>query len=748
MVRAGRVVLLCLAAAVLSAAVVLGAATVTMYDRMRHLRPEILWRLPTRVYSKPFALARGVDVAKDGLAERLNRLGYRPVRRVENPGEYTHSAHAITIFLRGGEYAGARLPPGRVRLVLNGFRVESVVCLDSPRGDHDVFLEPEVIATLYDEGFEDREILRMDRCPPVLVDAVLSVEDERFYRHRGIDVRALVRAALADVGALRIEEGGSTITQQLVKNLFLTQERTLARKMKEAWLALVMEAALTKDEILAMYLNEVYLGRYGYAGIYGMARASRVFFDKDVSSLELHEAALLAGLIRSPNRTSPYAHPKAALMRRNTVLRLMAAQGRITREEYNDAVSHSLGVVPFRPPIRRAPYFVDYALACVRSRLPDEAMRSGGLKIDTTLDVHAQLLVEEALTKSLEGMAPDIQAACVVVGPMSGEILAMTGGRDYRMSQFNRAVALGRNIGSLVKPAVYYAALESGRTLASPIDDSPVSVTMPDGSVWAPKNHDGSSHGCVLLADGLVHSLNQATVRLGMEVGVDRVGRVVKDLIPGRDVFLSPALLLGAVSCSPLDVAGMYAVFAAGGTYNEPSCVRAVSDAQGRLLYRREPVRGRRILDARIVFLVNAALQDVLCRGTGRMARRYGVPEGACGKTGTTNDLRDSWFAAYTQDFAVVAWVGADDFRPVGLTGAEGALPIGARIMAGLGRPWNREPPAGVRFFDVDATCTGIKGDLSDETIRLPFIEGTEPPPRPAGLLKGILRSLRSLLPF
>ncbi|HPI92318.1 MAG TPA: transglycosylase domain-containing protein [Deltaproteobacteria bacterium] len=719
------------------------------YREMRKLQTGTMWHLPTRIYSSPFEISPGVDIFRQGLAERLNRLRYRRVEKVREPGQYRLDGDVITIYLHPFAYPEGARKATEVRLVMAGSRVEKILSGQLRQAIGSVRLEPETIATLYDAGFEDRELVSLKDCPPYLIDALLCVEDQRFYTHGGIDPRAMFRALLADMFHAKIMEGGSTITQQLVKNLFLTHERTVGRKLREAWLSLVMETVYTKDEILTMYVNEIYLGRYGHAGIHGFGRASRIFFDKDVSRLTLHEAALLAGLIRSPNRYSPYTHPKAALERRNTVLSLMREQGRIPSRLYESAVRQSLGVVPFTPAIRQAPYFTDFVLSSVRSFSPEEEVLSrGGLSIFTTLDMHVQHVTEEAVARGLEGHPGNIQAACVVLRPATGEILAMVGGRDFRASQYNRAVSLKRTIGSLIKPIIYYTALEDGYTLSSMLDDSPLSITLPDASVWSPANFDSASHGDVLLMDALVNSYNQATVRLGLALGLGSVSKRVKAVMPGVTVPEHPSVLLGALNCSPLDVAGMYAVFANDGLIPSMRCLDAVLDEHGAAIQVTGKKPLRRVLDAGPVYLVDTALEEVVRRGTARTAARYGVPDGVCGKTGTSNDLRDSWFAAYTQDLVTVVWMGDDAYRTTGLTGASGALPVAGRIMGRLAVPVARQAPEGITFCEVDPV-NGKKATLwTVSPVRLPYLAGTEPSEPSEVGMPGILKALRSLWPF
>lgn len=738
-----------MAALAVAALAALAAASLDAYRTMSRLASASVWRLPTKVYSRPFVLQPGVDISREGLPARLTRLEYRPSPECRRPGDYRITGSTLEVFLRACNRPGMSTRPSRVRIVLEGSKISSIVSPETGRPLSSAVLEPEVVATLYDEGFEDREVMTLAECPRVLLDAVLCVEDRRFYSHAGIDVRALLRALVADLSGRRIAEGGSTITQQLVKNLFLSGERTFSRKIREAWLALIMEAALSKDEILTLYLNEVYLGRYGSASIHGFKRASKIFFDKDPKDLELHEAALLAGLIRSPNRTSPYRQPAQALLRRNTVLELMADNDSVPRDLCTRAMAMPLGVVPYAHPARRAPYFVDFVLERVREvGKGDDLLAKGGLHIYTTLDMQIQSAAEEAVRSSARRLGDQVQAACVVLDPKTCEVLAMVGGRDYRSSQFNRAVRLRRNIGSLMKPVVYYAALSGTYTLASMVDDAPVEVRLADGSRWTPENQDSTSHGTIMLMDALVHSYNQATVRLALDCGLERVRSVAGDLLPPGSLSQGPSFVLGAARCSPLDVAVMYAAFASGGVRRPPSCLDAVCDSRDVVIHEETPAGEARVLDERVVFLVNYALEQVVERGTASRARRLGVPQGVCGKTGTTNGMCDSWFAGFTPDIVVAAWVGRDDAKSVGLTGADGAMPIAAGVLAKAASVRQREAPEGIAFCEVD-TASGTRADaFTRDPVRVPFIEGREPPEPSGGVLPSLWKALRGLLPF
>lgn len=724
-------------------------ASMNAYREMMKIQTGTLWHLPTRVYSSAFELAPGVHVARAGLTQRLERLRYREVKKVNLPGQFSSSAGGMVIFLHPFPYPEGARDACRVKLVVREGLIEKVLNPATGRDLSRAFLEPECIATIYDAGFEDREIISLKECPQHLIDALLCVEDRRFYSHPGVDLRAMLRAMMADAFQARVMEGGSTITQQLVKNLFLTHERTISRKVKEAWLSWIMEAAFTKDEILAMYMNEIYLGRSGSAGIHGFGRASRLFFDKDVSRLALHEAALLVGIVRSPNRYSPYTHPKTAMDRRNTVLAVMQEQAKISPEQYRSAAMKPLGVIPFTPGIRQAPYFVDHVMAGIRELYPeDDLLTKGGLHIFTSLDMQVQGVMEEALRAGCAALPKKIQAASVAIRPTTGEILAMVGGRDYRASQYNRAVSMKRNIGSLIKPVIYYTALKNGYTLASMLDDSPLTVTLEDGRTWSPANFDRISHGNVLLADALASSYNQATVRLGISLGLDTVLPESRAALRPSTVPANPSVLLGAVECSPLSVATMYATFAAGGMKAEPWCLKAITGEHDAVIMQARQNPPERLFDAGAVYLVSAALQETIRRGTAQAAREYGVPDGVCGKTGTTDEQRDSWFAAYSKDLAIVTWLGTDDYRATGFTGATGALPIAARAMARLAVPAQQAAPEGVTFCAVDPANGKKASHWTESPVTLPFLGGTEPRETSDEGMPGVWKTLRSFFRF
>jgi penicillin-binding protein 1B len=606
--------------------------------------------------------------------------------------------------------------------------------------------------------------VELEEMPPELPQAVLAVEDRRFHRHFGVDPVRVAGAALANLRAGRMAQGGSTITQQLVKNYYLSPEKSLERKVREAAMALLLEWEHDKEAILQAYLNAVYLGQAGAAGVVGVGQAARRYFGRDVSELDLAECALLAGMIRAPNRFAPHRHPGAARDRRNLVLRLMEEQGRITPGERRRAARAPLPTTAGEAPdvLNRAPWFVDYVQRELGERYSREELRSEGLRIHTTLDPRAQAAAERAVREGLAALearhphlrgdagedagegAPDgeagsagsagedarpLQAALVAMDPRTGDVLAMVGGRSFRETQFNRAVQARRQPGSLFKPFVYLAALSdtAGRpwTLASRVSDSAFTVTA-GGRPWSPANYDGETHGRPSLRVALEESYNVATARLAREVGLDRVVETARRLGLSSRLEPVPSLALGAFEVTPLEMTGAYAALAGSGIRPQPLSVTAVTRPDGSRLEARE-LAMERVAPSGPVHLVNRALQGVLEDGTGARARELGYRGPAAGKTGTTSGYRDAWFVGYTPDLVALVWVGYDDNRPLDLSGAEAALPLWVRFAgrySGRGDATFRTPP-GVVTAKVAAAGAGGSGE--EDCREEYFLEGTVP---------------------
>jgi penicillin-binding protein 1B len=696
-------------------------------DEIRKLREGPIWHIPSKIYSRPLRLTPGMDAGRMGLMGRLDRLRYRSVSKVTRPGEYAKSAGGITVFIHDFAYMGETHKAVKVRLLLSGGQITGVVKPGTGQSLGSALLEPEVITQIYDDLYEDRTIVKLGECPKVLLDAIVCTEDKRFYSHHGVDVRSIVRAGISNLRHGEVTEGGSTITQQLVKNLFLNRKRVMSRKVKEVWIALAMEREYTKDQILEMYVNEIYMGSYSHTGVCGMGRAARMLFDKHISDLALPEAALMAGMIKAPNAYSPYTAPAKALARRNVVLGLMLDQGKISEKDCRKARKSPLRVVPLKPRKRQAPYFVDHVLSSVHEQFPETELEKGGYQIYTTLDMHMQNTAESLLVRSLGEKGKGVDGAVVIMDPATGEVLAMVGGKDYGTSQFNRAVSIRRQIGSLAKPMVYYTALKNGYTLTTFLDDSPVSIPQANGTTWSPTNFDKVPHGRVMLRDALSRSYNLATVHLGLELGVPNVVLEMGKLLPFTIRNNNPSVLLGALECSPMEVSALYSAFANNGNQVTPHALKAVADEQGAVVQTYPEPYLVMALNPAVVYLLDDALREAVTSGTGKESRLYGMPQGVCGKTGTTDDARDSWFVGFTPQMVVTVWMGADKYRSIGYTGAAGAMPVAAGILARLSPPAAWPVPPNIVICSVDPENGKLANFWTSGGIKVPYIGNTQP---------------------
>jgi penicillin-binding protein 1B len=533
----------------------------------------------------------------------------------------------------------------------------------------------------------------------------MAVEDRAFFEHHGVSLKGMSRALLANLRAGGTVQGGSTLTQQLAKSYFLTAQRSLWRKLNDVLIALILEARYSKEDILEAYLNEVYLGQHGPRAVHGFGLAARHYFDRRLDELTLTETALLAAMVKGPSYYNPRRHPKRALERRNLVLSQMQGLGIITEDQKRKASKTPLGIT--RRPGQagsRYPAFLDLVRRQLRNDYRDDDLQSEGLRVFTTLDPGVQEATRSALETTLKRLESSpgtrregLQGAAVVTDSQSAEVLAMVGGRGDRAGGFNRAMDARRPIGSLVKPVVYLTALSSPARyhLASSISDEPVRLKGARGEPWEPKNYDGTTHGQVALMQALAHSYNLATVRLGMDMGLENVRDQLLRMGVERSVKPFPSLLLGAVEFSPLEVAGVYQTLAGGGFRQPLRAIRDVTDATGRPL-ERYGIDVKEAADTRANYLTVRAMQEVMRSGTGRSARIPGSL-GAAGKTGTTDDLRDSWFAGFAGDRLAVVWVGRDDNRSARLTGASGALRVWTRLFQAIPvRPLSLEPPEGI----------------------------------------------------
>ena len=711
-----------------------------------------MFRLPSRVYAAPVILYPGLDVERADLAGILEHLGYRrePRLPIRAPGGYHRGRGLWRIYARAFEHPRRAEPARRVVIRLAGAEIGSVRDVATGRELAALVLEPQLLGSYYG-GLrrELRDLVRLEELPPYLIDAVLVVEDRRFERHHGVDLRRIVGAALTNLRAGSIREGGSTVTQQLAKNFFLTPERTFRRKAHEAALAVLIEARYSKEEILEAYLNEIYLGQRGAAQIHGVGEASRTFFGKSAVDLELHEAALLAAAIQRPNGVSPHRDPRYAKQRRDFVLGLMHREGYIDGEQLVRARARELVVAADLGAQREPRYFLDALRRQLVGHYDGEVLANEGLHIYSTLDPRLQRRATEALReglRALEARHPELapgngrgglEGCLVALRPQTGEVLALVGGRDYGRSQFDRCSQARRPVGSVFKPIVYLAALEAGSTaapdsaplitLGSFLEDVPFSISTGAGQ-WSPKNYDRRFRGRVGVRYALEHSLNVATARLALDIGIDRVVALARRLGIESPLPALPSLALGAVDLSPLEVARAYATLANGGLRPELRFFEDVAEASGEVLDRGQ-VAFQRAVDPGAAYLAISLLEGVMARGTARAVSQT-LTGPLAGKTGTSDDNRDAWFAGFTPELTVVVWVGFDEPRSLGLPSSRVALPIWRsflRAAVGARARGSFVPPPTVETVEIDPETGALALASCPRRREEYFLRGTAP---------------------
>ena len=713
------------------AALVAGGLFIVYLDaRVTATFTDKMWELPAKVYARPLDLYTGAELAPEDLAYELEVLGYRKVTHTRAPGQVARNRSRFEIYTRGFDFAGEREPARRVLVELGPTRVQSVT--SGGRGVDLMRLDPVQIGGIYPSHGEDRLLVRLEDAPETLWQALLAVEDQDFYQHWGFSISGIARAAYSNLRSGQVVAGGSTITQQLVKNYYLTPERTLVRKLKEVIMAVLLELHYEKDQILESYINEVYLGQEGPRAIHGFALAARHYFDTPLEQLGLHQQALLVGMIKGPSLYNPQRNPERALARRNVVLDVMVEQGVISEDHALVARAMPLGLNS-APRIRDTfPAYLDLVRRQLRREYREEDLTTLGLSIFTAFDPILQRKLEQSTTSVLQQLdkGGEMQSASIVTRFDSGEVAALVGGRRVSYAGFNRALDARRPAGSLLKPAVYLTALERPRyySLASVLQDTPLSITVRGSDPWQPRNFDRKAHGDVMLYRALANSYNLATARLGQEVGIDAVADMLRRLGVERPVPEVPALTLGAGEYSPMDMTAMYQTIASGGFRTPLRSIRDIVDAHGEPL-RRYELQYDRGVSLQAVYLLQYAMLHTMKQGTGKTAYQY-LPGDmlVAGKTGTTNDGRDSWFAGFSGDLLTVSWVGRDDNGSTGLTGSSGALKIWARFMASASeRSLVYNMPDGVETRWVDSSNGYLTGKGCPHATLMPFIKGSEP---------------------
>jgi penicillin-binding protein 1B len=693
--------------------------------------------LPARVYARPLELYPGLKLHATDLLAELSLLGYHETVLSQAPGTYHWSGQVVELVTRPFAFGNGRQESMALRVTFDDTGVQA---LQRQAGDTQidlVRLDPALIGGIYPGKNEDRVLVGLKDVPQQVIDALIAVEDNRYYSHHGIDPRGIARALFTTLSGRGLQ-GGSTLTQQLVKNFYLTADRTLRRKLTEMVMAVLLEIHYSKEEILETYLNEVYLGQDGNRAIHGFGLACSFFFDKPLEQISLPETALLVGLLKGPAYYNPRRHPQRALERRNLVLAKMTEAGFITNEQLLAARSTPLGVID-RPPRGTSPYpaFLDLVLRQLRRDYREEDLRSEGLRIITTLDPRVQSVAERSLAKRLALLekrrgagASDLQGALVVTSVHDAEVQAVVGDREPRYKGFDRALDAHRPIGSLIKPIVYLTALQQPQqyTLATLLDDSPLVLKQAGAADWEPRNYDKQSHGQVPLLAALANSYNVSTARLGLTLGVDSVMDNLQRLGLDRKLPVHAASLLGANALSPLEVTQVYQTIAAGGFRTPLRAIREVLTADGQPL-QRYPLEVEQVIDPASLYLLTVALQDVVREGTALgLAACLPSELQVAGKTGTTDDFRDSWFAGFTGDRLAVVWVGRDDDRPTDLTGAAGAMGVWGDMMAKLDpEPLILPEPDNIERVWIDPASGLLSDSGCPDAIELPFVAGSAP---------------------
>ncbi|HEX6853380.1 MAG TPA: PBP1A family penicillin-binding protein [Candidatus Polarisedimenticolaceae bacterium] len=721
---------------------------VVLYVEISRTFEGRVWTLPSRIYGERLVLLPGSAMSPATLEDRLERMGYAKVDgEPARPGQYRRRTSTLEVHLRAFDTGGKPLPARRARLRYAGRAIASI---DDGRGRGlgRLEVEPELLSVVFGPRQEERRIVRLKDVPPGLIEAVLAAEDERFFSHAGFDPVGIARAAFANLRSGRIVQGGSTITQQTVKNLYLGQERTVWRKLRELAMAVILDLRYPKERILETYLNEVYLGQRGSVAICGIETASQFYFGRGLKDLSTAEGALLAGLIRSPGSNNPFAHPEQAIERRNQVLDALHDAGKLDEAAWKKAKAEPLRLGSGGAGFARAPYAVELVRGQLAEAYSAQELAEEGLEIFTTLDTDLQHAAERALREGLERLERDLpsvrsqvrrrrlQGAVVVLDPSNGAVLALVGGRDYRESQFNRALQAERQPGSCFKPFVYLAGLEraqrgeTGLTAATVLDDSPFEMVS-GGKTWSPMNYDGEFRGPVSARQALEQSLNVPTVRAAQAIGLEAVVDVARRCGIARRLEPLPSLALGAQEVTPIELARAYATLANGGVRPSLTAVREVDAPGGRRLDRVAP-KAERAATPEATWVLTNMLEGVLARGTAASSSALGFTGAGAGKTGTTDDTRDAWFVGYTPDVLALVWVGYDDNSKTGMTGAVGALPIWVDVLdAASHRRSSRAfpPPPGVFPVEVDPETGDLAVAGCPTRGQEWFIQGTEPPP-------------------
>ena len=695
------------------------------------------WALPARVFARPLELYEGQSLKADDLHKELQLLNYSFVTHLVGTGQFKRDKNNFYVQTRGFKFAEDQEIARRIQIVIKKDKIVKLANTESEEPLTLMRLEPVLIGNFYPHHNEDRVLVKLDDVSPLLIKGLVAVEDRTYYDHFGVNPKSIIRAVVANAKAGRKVQGGSTLTQQLVKNFYLSNEQSYKRKANEAIMAMLLEVHYSKDEILEAYMNEIFLGQNKQRAVHGFGLASQYYFNKPIKELAPEQIALLIGVAKGATYYNPRRYPKRATKRRNLVIDIMAREGALEHKVVADLKARPLGVTTFSPPsVSPFPSYLELVRKQLQRDYNEKDLRSEGLLIFTAMDPVIQIQAEEVLKKRIEKLEKSrrmkkdkLNGAMVVSSVQGAEILAVVGGRDARFAGYNRALNAKRQIGSLIKPVVYLAALENKvYTLGSPIDSGPVTVRLSKTKIWEPKNYSDKTQGMVSFEQALIHSVNTPTVRIGITLGLDKVIDELHALGLQKPLQPNPSLLLGALELSPMEVQQIYQSIAAGGTYTPLTAIRSVMDSYGKAL-KRYPLQVKQVVSEESVYLLTNAMNKITKEGTAQYLKRA-LPawKNAAGKTGTTNKNVDSWFAGFTGQHVVSVWVGRDDNKPTGFTGSAGALRVWADLIKIIPtKPFKPKRPRNVRFFKIN-TMTGLlhnpacgKGEV------LPYVVGTEP---------------------
>ena len=691
------------------------------------------WDIPAKVFARPLEVYTNAPVNQTDFTQELKLLGYKNSESYTKSGSYVTSGDELYVHTRGFDF-GDSVEPEQVLKVTFANNQIGEVSATKPSSTGIARLEPLLIGGIYPQHNEDRVLIKLKNVPKPLIEALIATEDRNFYHHHGISVRGTARALVSNVtGGKR--QGGSTLTQQLVKNFYLSPEKTLKRKVNEALMALLIELHYDKDEILEAYLNEVNLGQNGNYSINGYGLASQFYFGLPLSELNIAQQAYLVGLVQGPTLFNPWKNPEGAKKRRDIVLNNMLVMGYLTQKQFEQETARPLNVIA-KPTLgpSRFPDFLDIVRRQLRTEYQEGDLTNQGLKIFTTLDPIAQTQVQEAFKASVSRLAnanpkrlKDLQGAVLISHPENGELVAAVGStQDF--TGFNRALDAKRQVGSLLKPVIYLSAIESGRyNWASPIEDSSINIVS-EGKTWTPKNYSGGGHGVVPMAEALANSYNLSAVRLGQEFGLSTFSNHLKKFGVTSEIPNYPSIFLGAVDMSPMEVMSVYSNFATGGFKYPIKSIRSVVDSNGRLL-ERYGLTVQNTIDPSAAYILNYGLQQVMNAGTGRSAYSA-LPTDLklAGKSGTTNDTRDSWFAGYSGNYLSVVWLGLDDNKVTGLTGSSGALPVWTNVMKQLRqKPVNLRQTENVQWQWIDRATGHLSAQGCEGAMYIPLLRNNVP---------------------